>query len=218
MNMSIEYNIIGTGSSGNCVIIESKIVIDAGVSFKSVEPYYKQFKLVLLTHEHTDHFNRSTIRRLASERPTLRFGAGAWMVPKLIEANVPKRNIDVYEPGKTYKYKDIEIVPFKLQHNVPNMGYKLHLPSGKAVYATDTCSLDGVEAFNYDLYLIEANYEDEKIQERIRAKENAGEYAYEYTAMLNHLSKAKCDNWVYENAGPNSEYVYMHQHKERGVS
>jgi len=216
--MSIEYNIIGTGSSGNCVIIENKIVIDAGVSFKSIEPYYKQFKLVLLTHEHTDHFNRSTIRRLASERPTLRFGAGAWMVPKLIEANVPKKNIDVYEPGKTYKYKDIEIVPFKLQHNVPNMGYKLHLPSGKAVYATDTCSLDCVEAFNYDLYMIEANYEDEEIQERIRAKEKAGEYAYEYIAMLNHLSKAKCDKWVYENAGPNSEYVYMHQHKERGVS
>lgn len=214
---NIKYNIINTGSDGNAVILEDCIMIDCGVSFKSIAKYVKNLKLVLTSHAHQDHFNRATVKRLASERPTLRFGAGAWLVPELVALGVAKKNIDVYKPNATYRYGDIEIIPFKLQHNVPNMGYKLHFLSGKVVYATDTGSLAGIEAKGYDLYMIEANYEDEEIQARIREKEKAGMYAYERNAMIYHLSKARCDNWVYENMGANSEYIYMHQHKERAV-
>ncbi|HNX82187.1 MAG TPA: hypothetical protein PKL77_08595 [Candidatus Omnitrophota bacterium] len=164
-----------------------------------------------------DHFNRATIRRLAAERPTLRFGAGSWLIPELALLGIPKKNLDVYVPGAIYVYGNTEIYPFKLQHNVPNMGYKLHLPTGNVVYATDTGTLADIEAKNYDLYLIEANYEDEEIKERIREKEKAGLYSYERNAMIHHLSKARCDAWVYENMGHNSEYIYMHQHKGQAV-
>lgn len=49
----IEYEVLATGSTGNCVIIQNKIMIDAGVSFKTVEPYLKNVKLCLLTHIHS---------------------------------------------------------------------------------------------------------------------------------------------------------------------
>ncbi|HNX82188.1 MAG TPA: hypothetical protein PKL77_08600 [Candidatus Omnitrophota bacterium] len=48
----MKYNIIATGSSGNCVIIEDIIAIDMGVSFKAIDAYYKNLRLVLLTHAH----------------------------------------------------------------------------------------------------------------------------------------------------------------------
>lgn len=212
-----KYDIINTGSDGNAVILDNKILIDCGVSYKSLSGYVRDLKLVILSHIHSDHFNRSTLKRLALERPALRFGAGAWLVPELVSLGISKKYLDVYVPGAKYKYGNTEILPFKLQHNVPNMGYKIHLPTGKIVYATDTGSMAGIEAKNYDLYLIEANYEDEEIKERIREKELSGQYAYEQHAMIHHLSKARCDAWVYENMSHNSEYIYMHQHKGRAV-
>lgn len=51
------YNIISTGSKGNAVVINDRILIDIGVPFKALEPVKKDLRLVLLTHQHSDHFN-----------------------------------------------------------------------------------------------------------------------------------------------------------------
>lgn len=107
------------------------------------------------------------------------------------------------------------VSPFLLPHNVPNCGYIITSSSfGRLIYATDTSSLDGLEAPNFDLYLIEANYTEIGIKERIEAKESAGEYVYEYGAQENHLSKEACDRFLMANMGEHSEFCYMHQHKE----
>lgn len=170
---------------------------------------------MLLTHIHGDHFRKSTIRTLATERPTLRFGCCKWLVCPLIEAGVKPSNIDLYEFDREYSYGAFSITPVPLVHDVPNCGYKLHLLSGKALYATDTSNLNGICAPNYDLYLIEANYEDEEIWARMSEKKANGEYVYEHRVLGTHLSKAKCDDFIYRNIGANGEYVYLHEHKSR---
>ena len=45
----MKYNIIATGSTGNCVIVNDVIAVDMGVSFKALKDVYKQLQLVLLT-------------------------------------------------------------------------------------------------------------------------------------------------------------------------
>lgn len=210
----MRYNIISTGSKGNAVIIEDIILIDCGVSFKALKPYYKNIKLVLLTHIHGDHFKKATIKRLAAERPSLRFGCGRWLAQALVDCGVPKRNIDILDADKMYGYGVCNVIPVSLTHNVPNQGYKIHFgAAGKLIYATDTNNLNGITARDYDLYMIEADYEDTEIQERIRAKESAGEYAYEYDVLKNHLSKQKADDFIYANIGAKGEYIYMHCHE-----
>lgn len=82
-------------------------------------------------------------------------------------------------------------------------------------YATDTNNLDGIEAKNYDLYLVEANYTEPDILERIKTKQTAGEYVYEWDVLKNHLSKEKAAEWIYRNAGQNSMYVYLHGHESK---
>lgn len=210
------YNIISTGSKGNAVVINSRLLIDCGVNYKQISPHVGSLQLVLLTHEHGDHFYPSTIKRLARERPTLRFGCCKWLVKLLVELGVPKWRIDIYTPDFVNDYGNgLKIQAFMLSHNVPNCGYKILIDGERLIYATDTNNLLGITAPNYDLYMIEANYEDEEIMERIRAKEEAGLYAYERKVLKNHLSKKKADDFIAANAGANSEFIYMHGHIER---
>jgi L-ascorbate metabolism protein UlaG (beta-lactamase superfamily) len=211
----MRYKVISTGSQGNAVIINDIILIDCGVSFKTLKDYYKKLSIVLLTHIHSDHFNKATIKKLAFERPLLRFGCCEWLVSALVDCGVSKTNIDVLEVEKYYCYKYFGLYPVKLTHNVPNCGYKLEMNGQNLFYATDTGDLYGIEAKNYDLYMIECNHTEEELWERIKNKLDAGEYCYEFEAAKNHLSKAKCDDFIYSNIGPNSEYVYLHGHVER---
>ena len=157
----MKYNIISTGSKGNCTIIEDKIMIDCGVSFKKVKEYCNKLSIVLLTHIHKDHFCSSTIQKLANERPTLRFGCGPWLVMDLLKCGVDKRNIDVYLLDLEHKYKEFSVIPFQLFHDVQNCGYKIEINNQKMIYATDTCEINHVDAKNFDLYLIEGNYTED---------------------------------------------------------
>ncbi len=211
----MKYNIISTGSKGNAVVLEDKILIDCGVSFKALRNVYKDIQLVLLTHEHTDHIKLSTLKRLIQERPTLRVGCCEWMIEKALRCGIGTSRLDVYEIGRIYHYKTFKISPVKLYHNVPNCGYRLFFNNKKVLYATDTNSLNGISAKHYDLYMVECNYEDAEIQHRILEKQSKGDFAYEVNVINNHLSKQKCDDFIVENAGPNSEFVYLHQHEER---
>lgn len=211
------YNIISTGSIGNAVVINNFILIDCGVSFKALKDVYKNLKLVLLTHSHSDHFNKHTVSRLAGERPTLYFACCEWLVPHLIGCNVPKRNILSLEVGKIYDLGACRVSPVKLYHDVPNAGYRIYIGEEKALYITDTGHLEGITAKDYDLYMIEANYTEEDLRERINAKRAECEYCYEENVASRHLSKEQADEFLINNIGEKSRYVYLHEHTERKI-
>lgn len=209
------FDVISTGSKGNAVLIEDEVLIDCGVPFKLLSPYIKAIRLVLLTHEHGDHFIASSAHRLHTDRPTLRFGCCEWMVGHLLAAGVDKRVIDVYEPHKEYRYgAGLTIRPEPLFHNVPNCGYHIHRNGESLFYATDTGTLDGVTAKGYDLYLVEANHTRADIVARAEEKRARGEYAYEFKAAENHLSREQTEDWLYQNMGPRSLYAFLHGHED----
>ena len=210
----INYQVLSTGSEGNGVVINGAVLIDCGVPYRALAPFIRGLKLVLLTHIHGDHFRASTLRKIALERPTVRFGACEWLIKPLVDAGIPMRRIDLLKPGFEYNYVICKVIPVPLVHDVPNCGYKVHFPGGKVIYATDTVNMNGISAPDYDLYMIEANYEDEEILQRINDKKANGQYAYEYRVLKTHLSQSKCNDWIYQNAGPMSEILYLHGHKE----
>lgn len=206
----MNYNIINTGSDGNATIIENTIMIDCGLPFKKIYPYIRKLKLVLLTHTHVDHFNKSTIKKLAEERPKLRFGCCEWLVQDLIDCGVSKKRIDVYTLDNEYDYGLFKVIPVKLYHDVPQCGYRIFINGYKCIYCTDTNTLDGIKAEGYDYYFIEANYENEQ-----ELHERAYNDYYEKRVKSTHLSKEQTTEWLLENMGANSVYEFMHGHKER---
>lgn len=197
-------------------MIDDEILVDCGVSFKRLAPYYKQIKLVLLTHAHGDHLRPSTVRALARLRPALRIGCCEWMVYPLLQAGVQDNAIDVFDFGSWYDYGFrsglTSIKAEKLYHNVPNCGYHIYRNNEKLFYATDTGNLTGVQARGYDYYLVEANYTEDEIRERIDAKRAAGDYVYEADVIHNHLSQEQAFAWLGENADRHSQYMFLHQH------
>lgn len=207
----MNYKIVNTGSDGNATIVADIILIDCGVSFKKIKPYIQKLQLVLLTHIHQDHFNKTTIRKLAEDRPTLRFGCCEWLVQELIDCGVDKGNIDVYILDKKAVYNNnLRVKPVKLYHDVPQCGYKVEINNYKVFYATDTKTLEGIKAIGYNYYFVEANYvNDDELHNR------AYNDYYENRVKNTHLSQEQATSWLLENMSFYSNYQFMHQHKEK---
>ena len=162
------HSIIASGSTGNSVVYHNSIMVDCGIPFNLLTRIINNLQLVLLTHKHSDHLNLSTIKKLAFERPSLRFGCCEWMVEHLEGI----KNVDVYEIGKLYDYGQFQISPVKLYHDVNNCGYRIFKDGTKIFHATDTCTLDGISAKEYDLYALEHNYDEETVWDNIKAIED----------------------------------------------
>ena len=85
-----------------------------------------------------------------------------------------------------------------------------------AIYATDTSSIDHIEAKGYNLYLIEANYNtDEELREKIKEDEEQGQFSYYKRVLETHLSQLQAINWLDQNKNEDSEYCFIHQHITR---
>lgn len=211
----MKYEIVESSSVGNFTVLEKVIALDMGVSFKKVEPYLAELQIVFVGHRHGDHFNPSTVRKAAKSRPTLRFCGGPWMVEHFLNCGVDERNIDVLEVEFEYNYGNYKIEPVQLYHDVPNYGLKIQIGKEKLFYAVDTCTLDGIEAKDFDVYLVESNYREAELQQRLEEKLDAGVFAYETRAEVTHLSREQATAWLQENMAPWSIWVPMHEHKER---
>ncbi len=217
------YNIIATGSDGNAVVLNGNILVDCGVPYKALADHAKDLRLVFLTHAHGDHFNASTVKRLAYDRPAIRFVCAFWMVQHLLESGVKMSQIDVVQPDAWAAWTLDETVyasPVKLTHNAPNCGWQFWLQRRgedpiTIFYATDTGTLNGISVKDYDLYLVEANHTRAELEARLAEKEALGEFAYERRAAENHMSYEQAVEWLTENMGPNSLWVPMHGHKEK---
>lgn len=201
------YNIISSGSKGNAVLYFNSVLVDCGVPFASLKPILYNIQLILLTHEHGDHFNESTIKALVKERPTLRIGCCEWMTDKLDFV----KNLDVFKIGAVYNYGNLMISPVKLYHDVPNCGYRIFKNGKRIFHATDTSHLDGITAKDYDLYAIEHNYDAETVFEAIAMLEAAGNYAYQKGAVNSHLSEKQARDFIFENKGENSQVLRLHE-------
>lgn len=115
----------------------------------------------------------------------------------------------VCKPGGVYDYGKFKISPVRLYHNVLNCGYRVYFGAEKLIYATDTNTMAGITAQNYD------NYTTAEIQERIAQKQRAGGYAYETQVLHNRLSFEAAQQWLADNIGPEGRYVFLHGHEER---
>ena len=206
--MSI-FKVISTGSKGNAVLYHGSILVDIGIPFSVIKQYLQNVQIVLLTHRHLDHINIRTLERMCEERPGLRIGCPEWMVGHVNHIKEP----DKYEMGNVYSYGDFTTSPIKLYHDsdAPNCGYRIFKDGYEILHATDTFTMEGIEAKNYDLYALEHNHDEEAIKNAIKIKTESGQFVYENRSLNTHLSEQKAREWLRQNKGPNSEVIRLHQ-------
>ena len=204
----IPTRVISSGSEGNAVIYDKAIMVDCGVTLKALNDVKRSLKIVLLTHQHGDHLKLRTLQRLQAERPTLRIACADFLLEKLEDLN----NIDVLQVGKLYDYGAFKASPVKLYHDVPNVGWRIFLNSGKKIFhATDTVHLEGITAKGYDLYAIEHNYCEEYIQQAIEEAHAKGEYTHAYGNINTHLSIQQARAFIEANRKESSEVLELHK-------
>lgn len=201
------FTVLSSGSLGNCVIYHDSIAVDMGVPFSTIKHYKNNLQIVLLTHVHGDHLNLVTIKKLAFERPTLRFACGEFLTEFLKGI----KNVDILEAGKIYDYGSFKISPITLYHDVPNFGYRIFKENHKTLHITDTSHLEGITAKDYDLYAIESNYNEDTIFESIKRKKEKGEFAYQIGAINTHLSEQQARDFIFKNRGINSKVLRLHE-------
>lgn len=202
------YQVISSSSKGNAVLYHDFILVDCGVSFASILPYVNRIKIILLTHEHGDHLNAVTIKKIINIHPSVRIVCGEWLAEKALRIT---KNVDIVEIGKLYDYGIFSISAVNLYHDVPNCGWRIFKNGTKILHATDTATLDGIEAKDYDLYALEHNYNEETIFDTINQKRRNGIFAHEVGSINSHLSEQQAQDFVFKNGTEKSRFVRLHQ-------
>lgn len=211
----MNYNIIGSSSRGNCIIVEDILILDVGVSYSKIKKYLNKVKLIFISHTHKDHLLPSTIKHISFNYPNIKYVCGSEeVVKKLVECNVNKKNIYILKNGIKYDLGLIKVRLIDLYHDVENYGLKWELNGKKGIYIVDTERIDHIVAQDYDLYLIENNYQEKVLQEHInKAIEENDENKLFYLQRVphTHLSNEQANSFLIENMGKNSKYEYIHK-------
>lgn len=147
----LRYVLLGSGSNGNCTIIESKntiIAIDFGLTLKDIQERMEKVGYTIddiqglfITHNHIDH-----IRSVKS------MDVNKIYAPK---NNLKDMEVNIVEPFETIYVGDLKITPIPTSHDVLNsVGYIVEDMEEKLVYMTDT----GYVNKKYFPFLKDANH------------------------------------------------------------
>ena len=120
-------------------------------------------------------------------------------------------NIYILKSGKKYDLGLLKVKLEPLTHDTPNYALKWELNDKKGIYIVDTASVDNIEAKEYDIYLIENNYQEKLLQEHIDNCEDENMMYYLHRVPNTHLSAEQANSFLIENMGANSVYEYIHQ-------
>lgn len=201
----LNYKILGTGSKGNCVIIEN-VMIDCAVSWKKMKESLYDIDVLLISHLHSDHFRKSTYERIRKEFPNI--------VCCMNVSTISYTNQDFDVIIKDYvpiEVAGLTITPFPLLHTVENHGFIWEFNGQRIVYATDTSSMEYCPTEDkFDYIFLESNHDEKKLKKAYRRSKDYGFNTY--AASKAHLSTQKSKAFYLINRkSKESEWIELHQ-------
>lgn len=194
--------VIGSGSSGNCYLLDDGkeiLIIESGIPFTEVKEAidYEVSRIVgvLSSHEHGDH------RKYLYEYESDGIDCIAGNEHKSIGF---KTDIKC---GTAHKFGNFIIAPFEVPHDVPCFGYLIEHPDmGKLVFVTDAeyvkYTFPGVNHI-----MVESNYAQDILDENM----NSGEIpkSLRDRIMKSHMSFDTAKGMVKANMNPMLKNVIM---------
>ena len=155
---------------------------------------------------------------MLNDRPSLKIVTNQEVADKLQDF---KRNVVVLPLKSIYQTKNIKVQAVKLYHDVETYGFRITIrvvddffnnefQETKIFYATDTCTLEGISAKDYDFYFLETNYDYDKLMRVSKEKRDRGEYDNAQRVINTHLSVEEAQNFFVNNKKEGSVLVTLH--------
>lgn len=163
---------LSSGSSGNCLYIEtkeSKFLIDAGLSGVKVERLMEERGLriqdldfILVTHEHSDHAKGVGVLSRRYDLPVFA-NQGTWDALRMSIGSIKDDNIRVFETGRDFAYRDLGIKPIRVYHDCQDpVGYLIYAEGKKLSMMTDTGLVTSSMVADFKgshMFFMEANFD-----------------------------------------------------------
>lgn len=146
--LNLQFSVLASGSTGNCVFIESgenQYLIDAGLSGKQIEKKLdfigkklEDISGIFVTHEHIDHVKGLGVL-------VRKYGMSLYMNEATFRAmpstvgEIPADCLNFIVCEKDYCFGDLNIFPFHVSHDAAEpFGYVFAKGEKKFTYLTDT--------------------------------------------------------------------------------
>lgn len=194
----IDVKAIGSGSSGNCYLVDindTRILLECGLPFKKIQKAlnYKvsDIDFCLVTHEHIDHAK--------SVKDLMKAGVDCYMTKGTAEAlGVSGHRIKIFNTYKSFvrenRYftnaiKNLIILPIQAVHDAkePVMYYIDDIKTKEnLLFVTDTAYMPYKISEDINILMIECNYVKRLIDERV--DENKINVSLRNRIVKNHMS------------------------------
>lgn len=177
--MSVQFTILGSGSSGNCAYLETdeaRLLIDAGLSARQIRHRLlaigrtpENLTGILVTHEHHDHIQGLAVLATKLNVPIYCNRLTKEAIELLVESPV---RCNIFSTGASFDVNDVRVDTFSVPHDAYDpVGFLLHTDAGRIGFLTDLghatkLVIERVRTAN--LLVLEANHDLKLLQEDTR--------------------------------------------------
>jgi phosphoribosyl 1,2-cyclic phosphodiesterase len=162
---------LGSGSKGNATYIgtkETKLLIDAGISFKHLSLRLAQIGVnieeidaVIVSHEHSDHIKGLEI---LSKRFSIPIFANIETAKGISASFEHRPKFKIFSTGEPFVFGDVEVCPFSIQHDTLDpVAFTLEYGKYRLGICTDlgfATSLVKAHLSDLDYLILEANHDE----------------------------------------------------------
>ncbi len=174
--MGLKICVLGSGSKGNCTCVWSEktaLLIDVGLSLSRIEKCLGIFGIdpssvtILLTHVHTDHVGG--LEKFVKKYNNEVYVQELSYYSLFDKCKIAPSNVIRFD-GSEFFVGDVTVVPEKLSHDVPCVGYSLVCEGKKISIATDTGKLTDKIVTRFsdsDLVVLESNHDEDMLLKNV---------------------------------------------------
>ena len=165
--MSVDIQVLGSGSSGNCYAVDdgqTKIMIEVGMPWKQIQRALNfethTISAVLCSHSHLDHAGHI--------KSAMRAGVDVYASQAVFDAlNLTGHRLKPIKANEQFQIGSWAIVPFELRHDTGILGFVLASKTGeKLCYITD--SMYSPNTFSgITHWMLEVNYDERTIKQNV---------------------------------------------------
>lgn len=207
---------LASGSKGNCLYFgtkKTKILLDAGISAKltrerleEIDVDLEEIEAIIITHDHADHIAGLKTLAFRYSIPVL---ANAETAKGIYETLRECPQFKIFTTGETFRFGDIEIHPFSIQHDTADpVAFTLKTEGIKVGVCTDLgfpTTLVKTHLKECDYLVVEANHEPSMVH----ASSRPMTYKQRVLGRSGHLSNEACARLLEEVKHEGLKHIHL---------